>query len=205
MEYFLSTFTYLYNLTISDIICVFQISFFSKMVGKQNKISTRSGDTNKFAGPPSMLDKTEPPTYRQVIQHSYFLENIHPTSSKFALSKLIAGDIIDIWKAVNPRLPLLTELYIVNKLQNICFKKVKQINRKSLSSIAKNSMIRKLDTLFDISSCCCQLPILSCEDKNVKCKKENCQTKHIICNCPLKQKVSLLFYFSFFKIISYTF
>lgn len=120
------------------------------MVGKQTKISTRSRDTNRFAGPPSMLDKTEPPTYRQVIQHSYFLENIHPTSSKFALSKLIAGDIIDIWKAVNPRLPLLTS-------------------------------------------------------EDVKCKKENCQTKHIICNCPLKQKISLLFYFSFFKTMSYTF
>ena len=32
------------------------------------------------------------------------------------------------------------------------------------------------------------LPILSCDNINVKCTKENCQTKHIICTCPLTKK-----------------
>jgi len=163
------------------------------MVGKR----TRSASSTHFGGPPSPLNKTEPPTFRQIIQYSYFLKNTCSNLTNFDISKLMAKNIIDIWNAVNPRLPLLSERSIIIKLKRTCFEKAHQINRKSISSAQKKIMVKKLDTLFDISSCSCQLPILSCEDKNVKCKKENCQTRHIICICPLKDKVKLFFYFSF--------
>lgn len=40
----------------------------------------------------------------------------------------MAKNIIDIWKAVNPCLPLLTEKYIVNKLKKTCFEKAYQMS-----------------------------------------------------------------------------
>ena len=79
------------------------------MAGKNTGVSTRSNGAIKFSGLPSPLDKIEPPILRQIIQNSYFLMNTYPNLSCFGISKLIAKEVIDIWKAVNPRLPLLKE------------------------------------------------------------------------------------------------
>ena len=123
----------------------------------------------KLSGPPSPLNKTEPPIYRQIIQYSYYLINTYPHLSNFAISKLIAKEVMDIWKAVNSRLRLLNE---------------------SLPTAQKKFWMEKLDSSFEVSSCSCKLPVLYCKDYRVKCNQENCQTKHIICTCPLQQKVS---------------
>ena len=91
-------------------------------------------------------------------------------------------------KAVNPCLSLLKEISVVNKVKFLGFQKAKQISRKHLPAAQRKFWKEKLDTFFDISSCSCNLPILSCDNINVKCTKENCQTKHIICTCPLTKK-----------------
>ena len=77
------------------------------MAGKNTGVSTRSKGAIKFSGLPSPLNKTEPRASQQIIQYSYFLMNNYPHLSCLGISKLIAKDVIDIWKAVNPRLPLL--------------------------------------------------------------------------------------------------
>ena len=102
------------------------------MAGKNTGVSTRSKGAIKFSGLPSPLDKTEPRTCRKIIQYSYFLMNTYPQHSCLGISKLIAKDVIDIWKAVNPRLPLLKEISVVNKVKILCFQKAKQISRKHL-------------------------------------------------------------------------
>ena len=78
----------------------------------------------------------------------------------------------------------------------LCFKRAKPIDRKSLAVTKVKRMKEQLDKLFDISSCCCKLPVLRCDDFAVKCKTENCQTKHIVCTCPHNKKV-ILFLFPF--------
>ena len=155
---------------------------------KDTGVSTRSKGAIKFSGLPSPLDKTEPPTCGQIIQYSYFLMNTYAHLSCFGISKLIAKDVIDIWKAVNPRLSLLKEIGVVNKVKILYFQKAKQINRKHLPAAQTKFWTERLDTLFDISSCSCNLPILSCDNINVKYTKENGQTNHIICTCPLTKK-----------------
>ena len=114
--------------------------------------------------------------------------NTYPYLSCLGISKLIAKDVIDIWKAVNLRLPLLKEISVVNKVKIPCFQKAKQISRKHQPAAQTKFWKEKLDTFFDISSCSCHLPILSCDNINVKGSKDNCQTKHIICTCPLTKK-----------------
>ena len=42
------------------------------MAGKNTGVSTRSKGAIKFSGLPSPLDKTEPPTLRQIIKYTYF-------------------------------------------------------------------------------------------------------------------------------------
>ena len=158
------------------------------MAGKNTGVSTRNKGAIKFSGLPSPLDKTEPPTLRQIIQYSYFLMNTYPHLSCLGISKLIAKDVINIWKAVNSRLPLLKEINVVNKVKILCFQKAKQISRKHLPAAQLKFWKEKLDTFSDISSCSCNLLISSCDNINVKFTKENCQTKHIICTCPLTKK-----------------
>ena len=165
------------------------------MAGKNTGVSTRSKGAIKFSGLPSPLDKNERLTLRQMIQYSYFFMNNYPHLSCFGISKLIAKEVIDIWQAVNRRLPLLKEISVVNKVKILCFQKTKQINWKHLSASQTKFWKEKLDTLFDISSCSCNLPNI-----NVKCTKENYQTKHIICSCPLIEKISY-FLFSFLNLL----
>ena len=98
--------------------------------------------------------------------------NAYTHLSCLGISKLIAKDMIDIWKAVNPQLPLLKEIRVVNKVKILCFQKAKQINRKHLPAAQLKFWKEKLDTLLDISSCLCNLPILSCDNINVKCTKD---------------------------------
>ena len=51
--------------------------------------------------------------------------NNYPHFCCLGISKLIAKEVIDIWKAVNPRLPLLKEISVVNKVKILCFQKAK--------------------------------------------------------------------------------
>ena len=98
--------------------------------------------------------------------------NTYPHLSCLGISKLIAKDVIDVWKAVNPHLPLLKEISVVNKVKILGFQKAKQISRKHLPAGQRKFWKEKLDTFFDISSCSCNLPILSCDNINVKCTKK---------------------------------
>ena len=77
-------------------------------------------------------------------------------------------EVIDIWKAVNPRLSLLNEIDILKKLNILCFKKAEQINRKYLPTPHKKFWMEKLDSLFDVSSCSCKLLDSRCKDYRVK-------------------------------------
>ena len=126
---------YLCNLISDSTYFLFSVILL-KMAGK-SAMSTCSKSVMKFSGPPSPLNKTEPPIYRQIIQYSYYLINTYPHLSNFGISKLIAKEVMDIWKAVNPRLPLLNEITILKMVNILYFKKAKQINRKSLPTAPK--------------------------------------------------------------------
>jgi len=159
------------------------------MVGKRAP-STRSSHVGKIGGPPAELDETEPPIYRLIIQYSYFLFSTYPESTDYQIAKRIAKAVINIWKmVVNPRLPLIGEQSVIVKLLRLV-KSSKDVNRDHRLISKKTFLQGKLDRLFDISACKCELPLVSCDDNRVKCKRENCQTKHIICSCPPIIKVS---------------
>ena len=58
--------------------------------------------------------------------------NTNPHLTSFAISKLIAKDLIDIWKAFNSCFPLLNEMTTVIQVNVIYFQKVKQMQNFSL-------------------------------------------------------------------------
>lgn len=161
-----------------------------KMGRKRKPSVTRRDCERKFGGQPSPLNITEPPTTRQIIQYGYFLQNSVPDMKDYDMAKRIASEVILIWKGVNPRLPLYSQYYVV-KLVDKAFKQAKEINRNSLSAAKKQNLEAKVDKLFDISACTCKLPVRPCNDKDVKCFKENCSAVHIVCSCPPQKKVPI--------------
>ena len=105
----------------------------------KTKRKTRHSSDLKFGGGPSPLIETEPPTYRDIIKFSYFQNKSNIDISSRDLSTLILGDLVNIWKTVNPRIPLLSDLSIENKI-NTTITRASEINRKSLKNGSKEPL-----------------------------------------------------------------
>ena len=100
----------------------------------------------------------------------------------------INEDLISIWQAVNPRLPLISDKAIQRKVKDL-LNLVKDINRKHAKVRAKSNLGDKLDKLFDISACTCSLEMVPCNDVRVKCTASNCIQDHFLCICATNAKV----------------
>ncbi|XP_065645679.1 uncharacterized protein LOC136076138 [Hydra vulgaris] len=144
-----------------------------------NKRKTRNCTKSKFGGSPNPLANTEPPTNRQIIQDFYFL-NTYPSYCFSVIVKLIAEKVIMIWKKVNTRLPLMST-YCVEKKVGVLLNISRLINRRKCKVLTEKNTSKKLDRLFDISSCTCDLKVVLCNDKNIKCSQDNCPNTHILC------------------------
>ena len=121
---------------------------------KQQKRSTRQAVSERFGGGLAQLAGTEPPTFRQIIQHSYFLQNVDENLSVLDLAEIIVKDILPFWKRVNPRLKLLKSNSLEKKVQRL-LQNTQLINRKSLKRGPKKLLREQLDQVFWIAGCSC--------------------------------------------------
>ena len=67
--------------------------------------------------------------------------------------------------------------------------KVKSLTRRSLSKKSTNHLHKSLDDLFDIARCSCNLPVVPCSDKFIRCQQENCILEHIACMCSEENRI----------------
>ena len=158
---------------------------------KRKSTLTRGDSAKKKYGKPADLDWTEPPTSRQVINYFFFLKNSLPGVGPSYLDNQIAEAIVDIWDKVNPRLPK-QKLDQVRKKVGKLRSRVVSANKKKISVPKQDDFEAKLDKLFDISLCNCNLPIEPCSSK---CPQP-CNIQHISCSCkankvPLEERVYL--------------
>lgn len=156
---------------------------------KCRPMTRRKSDEN-YGGGPCELTMTEPSTYKQVIQYYYFLIISNPNSDFYGVVQKIVKDITAIWLNVNPKLPIINNKSICNKVKHL-LTVVKDINRKHVKARVKNNLDEKLDKLFDISACTCSLDILPCSDRRVHCTIEKCAEEHIVCVCSSDAKVPI--------------
>ena len=68
---------------------------------------------------------------------------------------------------------------------------MKLANRNRLTKLKLFGLQSSVEKLFDISLCSCNLPIVPCSDKDVKCSVPDCQKSHIVCKCHAERKVPL--------------
>lgn len=149
---------------------------------------TRQKSGEKYGGGPCELSTTDPSTYRQLIQHYYYVTCTNPNATFWSMVQQISMDLKSIWSSVNPRLPLITSKAINRKIKDLlCV--VKDINRKHCKSSRKQNLDSSLDKLFDISACSCLLEIVPCSHSAVHCRTENCTQQHILCICSSNARV----------------
>ena len=134
---------------------------------------TRGEAAKKMGGGPSDLRRTEPCTYRELIQYFYYLQQQNKDLSFDELTKMVAETVVSVWGNINPKLPLIKPLSIKNKVRRV-LETTRDINSKKKSGLKrKSNLMLKLDKLFDLSACECDLPNkLPCDDRLGKPQKK---------------------------------
>jgi hypothetical protein len=146
----------------------------------------RSSTADKYGGSACELPDSDLPTNVDIARYFYFVslsESDYNTQIHLVERRLMA-----VWTKCNPRLPLLEKKVVFNRLKKFT-DKVKSYNQKYMKPASKKVFIAKKDNLFDISACICELPIVPCSSKYIRCTVLNCQTEHIACECPPELRV----------------
>ena len=152
---------------------------------------TRGQGAKKVCGgKPSPLPETEPSTRGQIVNCYYFLKYSKQLSKDMEIVKEIEVKLREIWSRVNPRLPLLENSYVIQRLKTL-IEKAKGANSKKLKVKKLGIFEKSLDTLFDISACTCDLPTRPCKDPSVNCTTANCNQEHIVCLCDASKRVPI--------------
>ncbi|XP_065639724.1 uncharacterized protein LOC136072531 [Hydra vulgaris] len=127
---------------------------------RTHNIITRH-QSERYAGQPNELPVSDLPTYKQIIQYAYKVENEITTTEKIDSPAVVLKVIIA------------AERSKASKHKNsVCW--------------LENNLLK----LFDISACRCELPLLNCDDRNVRCK--GCSNKHYVCLCEKSKQVPVL-------------
>ena len=143
----------------------------SKKLGRPAKVLNKTRiNSGRFAGKASDLPVSDLPTYKQLIQYGYKIEKELFNGQKIDSVSIVTkvnSDLQKLWYRVNPNLPLIKDKPLKNKISRT-FKKVLSAER--IQSKNHKSSIswleKKLETLFDLSACRCDLPIIDdCKDR----------------------------------------
>ena len=134
----------------------------------KNKIVRTRHESSRYAGLPSELPTSDLPTYRQVVQYSYLLEKTLCDSSNISSPNIVskvASDLMNLWSAVNPRLPMIHEKSLHTKISRLFLKVITAEKKCKDKENSKKYLDCKFEKLFDLSACDCGLPVLTCNDR----------------------------------------
>ena len=129
----------------------------------KKKLLTRASASENYGGPPCDLSEIDLPTYRQVIQYYYYLQNLHENDNTNDFTLKIVRDILNIWKKVNDKLPLILAYSIENKVKSLLLLINDIKNKKGKLAVKKKNLNEKMDRLFDLSACKCFLNSVDCK------------------------------------------
>ena len=72
-----------------------------------------------------------------------------------------------VWTKVSDKMPLLSDKASLEKIKRFIVK-VRGVPNRSITSNSKKDMDEKCDTIFDISSCRCELKTAECSDRDAR-------------------------------------
>jgi len=138
----------------------------------------RSVVSEKYGGVSQGLPETDLPTYKDVARYFYFVslkEKDYNSQIRITEEK-----VTPVWAKC--RLPLIDKVPLRNKLKRF-FDKVKNYDQKIMKPAARKVFDAKREKLFDIAACSCELPILPCASRSIRCAVSYCKLQHIACDC----------------------
>ena len=135
----------------------------------------------KYGGSPRELSGSDLPTYADVARCFYAVsEKVKNFNNKLCK---VRERVVKVWKKCKPHLPRIQEGAIYMELKRFLIF-VRNFNRKQ----PKRRLNKyKMEKLFDISACSCDLPVVTCA--SVHSTGVNCQKKHILCYCEAEHRV----------------
>lgn len=99
--------------------------------------------------------------------------------------KTVSNAVIAKYKEISPGLPLIAEESVLKKVERL-FESSVDAKRNKLKPISKKNFTEKLNKLFDIIHCQCQ--IIRCgEGEN--CRMKDCTGHHVICSCEAQKQI----------------
>lgn len=151
---------------------------------------TRTKSCKKLRGQPSHLNATEPPSLRHLIRNSYCVKSSNPGWNNYGASKIIAKDVIHVWRLLSPRLPLYNKYYGVKK-------SIKRASRRQRVSTGRhvqqssNKILRNPWQTF--LHFCVHLPsaYLTLQWQMRESSVEIFQTQHLVCLRPPSKKLPI--------------
>ena len=157
----------------------------------QAKRVTRGSSSKLFAGTPSDFTSSDLPTWRQVIRYLYYIKKNSPGRKPSFYKKMICEKVSQIWMLANSEIPLISESGCYIKVSRLV-DDIESIKKKRFTTSKLDSMTSKLDKLFDISSCSCQLDQVPCTHPRIQCKVLKCKQLHILCTCRAECNIPLI-------------
>ena len=138
-------------------------------------------EVEKYGGSPRELSGSDLPTYADVARCFYAVsEKVKNFNNKLCK---VRERVVKVWKKCKPHLPRIQEGAIYMELKRFLIF-VRNFNRKQ----PKRRLNKyKMEKLFDISACSCDLPVVTCA--SVHSTGVNCQKKHILCYCEAEHRV----------------
>lgn len=151
---------------------------------------TRSASLRFCGGTPIEKLPVDLCTYRSIIRFSYFVQSRLKLIDIVERAKYISTELMNQWEKVNSELPLISHDSVTKRVKRL-LDKVHLINQKKAPPSSVKALNDKLDSLFDISACDCELPVRECSDRQVNCKIKNCRSMHIVCQCNQENRVPI--------------
>ena len=164
---------------------------------KKVKLTRAQASETLFGGGPKDLIDTSIPTYRDIARYFYFIESTEQNSNTNYAARKIGEKLALVWGKVSDKIPLFSQKSYEVKIQRY-LEDLKKIRRNRATLSVKQNKEKKLDTIFDIYRCSCDLEEVKCDHKDVKCKIENCQQTHILCACDAKVNTKYIYNIVFF-------
>ena len=145
----------------------------------------KSSDASRSVGGASHLSEAELPLLKEIFARAHQIKNSSPKIVRKDLIDILYAEVVNVYRKVNSNLPLISEKRAKQKLKK-SYETYKNLIKGQASSSHPRmiSFQSKLDKIFDIISCKCD--IQSCNA--VSC--EGCDKKaHIICKCSKDKKI----------------
>ena len=151
------------------------------------KQKTRHSSGNIFGPSADLPNDGELFTLRDILAAAERQYELTPLATSSWVADQLFPPIKLKWKSVNPEIPIYNDDVIKKKIERL-IDRATLVRKKKASTYQKNLLISRMDKLFDVLICQCE--ISPCEAE--QCSSETCSGAHVDCSCLREEKIPVM-------------